>query len=250
MGACFRAVTATEYIPTATFMPSPRHRFNLKTAEREGWCEEQGGRRSLMKNWQKKAKSNEHVIQVYLAMVLFDCSLARTLFWRSSSFSLGASCRPSSLSSSGGLIMSQKKDETLKPPGFFRCIKSMTTPKRGGMRWTSEWYDFKLFKIRKTVEDSRSEFMVFRIAPFTEIWQRLAYSSRAFCLLKIPGRLSRASFQLLNPVGDIASDVPVSFRSLAWVRACRFFALSPSCGSSLQVKIMSRLCERRSLMSL
>lgn len=43
---------------------------------------------------------------------------------------------------------------------------------------------------------------------------------------------------------------PVSFRSPALVRACRSLALSPPCGSSLQVKIMSRLCERRSLMSL
>lgn len=46
------------------------------------------------------------------------------------------------------------------------------------------------------------------------------------------------------------SDSPVSFRSLALVRACRSFALLPSCGSSLQVKIMILLCERRSLMSL
>lgn len=65
---------------------------------------------------------------VYLLWALFFNSLARTLFCKSSSFPLGSYWRPSSLSSSGALTISQKNKETSNPSGFVRCIRSMTTP--------------------------------------------------------------------------------------------------------------------------
>lgn len=65
---------------------------------------------------------------IYRLWDLFFNSLALTLFCKSSSLLQGSIWRPSSLSSSGGLTMSQKNRETSKPPGFVRCIKSMTTP--------------------------------------------------------------------------------------------------------------------------
>lgn len=75
-----------------------------------------------------------------------------------------------------------------------------------------------------------------------------------FLLLTRPGRDSMSSSQLLELIAGVKYDsfsyTPVSLRSLALVRACRSLALSPPCGSSLHVKIISRLCERRSLMSL
>lgn len=107
-------------MPTAKFSPSPRDKFNLKYV---GWEETKISFPSI------KICKCVCVCFPHLLMALFFCSLARTLFLRSSSLPQGSSCSPSSPSLSG-LIISQKKVETSNPPGFIRCIKSMKTPRR------------------------------------------------------------------------------------------------------------------------
>lgn len=137
--------------------------------------------------------------QGYRASALFLWSLARTLFRRSSSLLQGSSCKPRSRSSSGGLTMSQKKDETSKPPGFIRCIRSMTTPGQAGGHQVSSELNF-------TETNDCTSFLIFIfIFSFLQVLMKKKKKKSIFCLhtglLEVNGL--GASLSILGAVATV-----------------------------------------------